>query len=402
VPIGNTSYRTVSFRVSATSVNAAAATAAGSAADATVSIDEAGTTIPQIGATWTQTRPAADSAMAAHAVQAQHIQSFGAPDNFSPSAGSYNLAALEPYVQDIIDAGATKPIIILCRAPGWSKPATISTIDADDWSPAPGQRTNWANLCAAVVDYFDGSTGPLVEYYSFWNEMKGYWLPHKVTEAAAYTAYANGYGGVADNGNRWHYERYTADYNAAYTACHTVRDSIHMGGPYVILRSGSSGALGGDASALTWTGGVMDQRALDVVDYFVANATGYEFLSCDGGFENQAGTEIPEDPYVQIEKLWAIWSYIRDNHDATCELINFETYINQVKNSPWSYTESEIEDLFIELVTQTQANISTPNVSYLVWNHPSFWPQVVTRSSESAWSNSASPFKAKVDTWHAG
>ncbi len=84
---------------------------------------------------------------------------------------------------------------------------------------------------------------------------------------------------------------------------------------------------------------------------------------------------------------------------ATCELINFETYINQTANAPWNYTQSQREDLYIELCRHTQANVSG-TVTYMTWFHPLFWPQVVNKSTDYLWANTTSTFKAKVDTWH--
>lgn len=359
----------------------------------------------QVGMTWTDTRPTStgDPFLAVMPRQAQHIQSFGAPDNFSPSAGSYNLSALAPFVIDMIDAGATRPHIILCRAPGWSKPAYTGQIDADDWSPAPASRTNWANLCAAVVSYFDGrdASHPLVEYYSYWNEMKGYYIPDP-SEGAPYTNYAAGYG--TDGGtNRWHYERYTADYNAVWSACKAARSSIKLGGPYVILESTQSGS-----SEFNFNGGHVEQKSLDVMKYFIQNATGFDFLSCDGGIENQHGTGIPSDPYLQIEKLWGFWNWVRalgyGRGEATVPFINFETYIAATRDAPWSYTKSQVDDLFIELLRLTKLNV-TGEVTYLTWGHPLFYPQAVADDGSFpsfAWSspNTASTFKNRANTWN--
>ncbi len=359
----------------------------------------------QVGMTWTDTRPTStgDPFLSVLPRQSQHIQDFGAPTVFSPSAGSYNLAALVPYIQDMLDAGATRPHIIFCRAPAWSKPAAYAA-DGNDWSPDQAHRTDWAALCAAVVAYFDGrdSSHPLVEWYSYWNEMKGYYIfntgdPGYLTNWAAY--------GVGPLGevNRWHYERYTDDYNAVWAACKAVRSSIKLGGPYVIMESDSAGS-----SEFNFNGGNVVQKSLDVMKYFVQNATGFDFLSCDGGIENQHGTAIPSDPYDQIEKIWGFWNWVRNlgygRGEATVPLINFETYIAVCRDAPWSYTKSQCDDLFIELLRLTKLNIPG-EVTYMTWGHPLFYPQVVDDDHafpSFAWSspNVAASFKNRAATWN--
>lgn len=329
------------------------------------------------GMTWTGYPPipstGTNAASLAHlTVQAQHIIGFGAENGIelNPSPGVYNWGAFDPAFNRMMAGNPAKPIIILCRAPGWMK---SSGVTQDDFAILPAFRQQYANLCAAVVARYTN-----VQYFSFWNEMKGYY----------------------DNAaNHYDWARYTLDYNAVWAACKAVRPAIKLGGPYVILESWDSNT----GSGLSWPGGWMDPRTLQTVQYFAANATGYDFLSCDGGIENQFGAQFGagSDPHKQLEKLWGFWKWVRQNVSSTTELINFETYVNQSSIAPFNYTEAQRQDLWIELCQKTKDNVPTPTVSYLSWGSPGFRPQVINQVDAFTWANTDSGFGAKVTTFEA-
>ncbi len=336
------------------------------------------TSLVRIGATWTGVRPAAsmNSVVSVHDTQAQHIIGFGAENGIelNPSLGVYNWNAFEPAFNEMMATSPTKPIIIFCRAPGWMKATGVTQ---DDAPVLPAHFQNYATLCAAVAARYTQ-----VKYFSVWNEMKGFYN---------------------NTLNRWDYEGYTAMYNAIWTKVKAVRPDAKIGGPYVILQSGSTGTSwshGPTTGLLAFPGGSMDLRQVDVMTYFRDNALGFDFLSCDGGIENQFGAQFGADPHQQLEKLWGWWRWVRANIHPTCELINFETYVNQTSVAPYSYTQAQREDLFIELCQKTLANVPNPNVTYLTWFHPLFWPQVVNKQSDFVWANTESTFRAKVATLH--
>ena len=358
----------------------------------------------QVGATWSAFRPSStmDSTLAASPVQAQHIINFGAGSNLNVTeGGAITWSELDPFVQDLIDAGATTPMLILCNGPVWSR----AFPEDPQAAIHPSKVTSWANLCAAIASRYDGTAGrPNIEHFVVWNEMRGYYVQ---PIGGQYRPGWESVWGSSALSNEWDSIHYTQMYNAVYAAIKAVRPTVNVGGPYVPIDSGAVAADisgGADASAVTFPGGVIDQRALDVFTYFDANATGYDFLCCDGGIENKyfgtpGSSRMPQSPALMIQKFWKLWDWVRDNIHATVPLYWMETYIH-VSIDDWAYTLSQVEDLYIQMCREIQENVLNPNGAMLTWMSPHFRPQLVARSSDTVWANTTSGFKAKVDTWH--
>lgn len=110
-----------------------------------------------------------------------------------------------------------------------------------------------AHIVTMLTRYSD------VEYVQVWNELKGY-----------YNATLN----------RWDYEEYTAFYNAVYDAVKAFNPAIQVGGPYPVVEYGTSGLS--HPSTLTGPMGTVDKRTLDVIEYWLANANGFDFIAVDG------------------------------------------------------------------------------------------------------------------------
>lgn len=351
----------------------------------------AGATV-QIGFTWTGYRPAMPamaSTLAILPVQSQHIIGFGAENGIelNPAPGVYNWGAFEPAFNEMMSCNPAKPIIIFCRAPGWMKSTGITQ---DDAPVLPAFFGQYAELCKQVALRYTN-----VNYFSVWNEMKGFYN---------------------NTLNRWDYEGYTGMYNAIWSAVKGVRPSCKIGGPYVILQSGCQGTSwshGPTTGLLAFPGGSHDLRQVQVMQYFRDNALGCDFISCDGGIENQfprdpdTGAGLPAfqiqvDPYQQIEKLWGWWRWCRTlgGFCATVEFINFETYVNQV-GPILGWNETQKEDLMIDVARKSQNNL-TPNIgAYLPWGSPGYRPQVINAVNDFVWANTPSNYGPKVANWHA-
>lgn len=198
---------------------------------------------------------------ALNAPQNVHIMGFGA-GNPSPSKGKYSWASLDSRIRVMGDTvPEAQRMITLCTAPGWMK-------GTDDWNMEaavqPAHFADFAALSAEVAKRYDGqhndSAGkklPKVSYFDVWNEMKGFWN---------------------NKANRWDYEGYTKMYNAVYTAIKQVRPDAKIGGPYP-----SFGPSPYNPSNVKGAYGIIDQRSLDVITYWLRNKKGADFISMDGG-----------------------------------------------------------------------------------------------------------------------
>lgn len=202
--------------------------------------------------------------------QNQHIMGWGAlnpwPDSSITDPAKWNWESLDGRINLIRQTGGT-PIITLCCSPDWMKGGVNGQTD---WSkievaPLPVHEADFANLAKQVaLRYSD------VKYFQVWNEMKGMWATSPgCTPSVCGT-------------NRWDYERYTRLYNLVYDAIKSVRPDVNIGGPYVVMDNWSS-ASQSNPSAVSGPYGVLDQRPMDVIKYWLQNKHGAEFITVDGG-----------------------------------------------------------------------------------------------------------------------
>jgi hypothetical protein len=198
--------------------------------------------------------------------QNHHIMGFGT-GNPEPSPGDYDWDTLDKRME-LTEATGGKAMLTLCCAPDWMKGGEE---DETDWStlednPLPEHYGDFAALAAEAVKRY-----PQVERVLVWNELKGFY-----NQAA----------------NRWDYEGYTDFYNQVYTAVKAVRSDIQVGGPYVVLTSLDQGTT--DASdQVKGAWGAADQRALDVVDYWLQHKVGGDFVAVDASTKTRNDTIPP-------------------------------------------------------------------------------------------------------------
>ena len=209
---------------------------------------------------------AADSAI----WQNHHLMGFGT-GNPEPEPGEYDWADLDARMQ-ITEQTGQRSMLTLCCAPDWMKGGEEGETDWDELeeAPRPEHFADFARLAAEAVQRY-----PQVERVMVWNELKGFW---------------------DDGQGRWDYEGYTELYNQVYRAVKDVRPDVLVGGPYVVLISLEPGTR--DAStAVTGPWGAADQRTLDVVDYWLQNNAGADFLVVDAstGIRNDEGIPSPVD-----------------------------------------------------------------------------------------------------------
>ena len=217
-------------------------------------------------------------------LQNQHIMGWGAA-NPEPVPGSYRWSSLDRRME-LVRATHGTPVITLCCAPDWMKGGVPGTTDWArlDAAPATTSFDEFARLAAAVARRY-----PDVHHFLVWNEMKGFWDPVR---------------------NRWRYEDYTRLYNKVYVALKAVSPAIQVGGPYVPMISWRPDVGGGRDSAVRGPWGMVDQRALDAVDYWLAHAVGADFVAVDGNGSLQDGTFLVP-PMQSLAKLAAVDDWLR-------------------------------------------------------------------------------------------
>jgi hypothetical protein len=159
-------------------------------------------------------------------------------------------------------------MITLCTAPGWMKVGGSSQEWNMESAVASSRYADFAHLAAEVAERYDGrhraSDGellPKVDFFDVWNEMKGFWDTDK---------------------NSWNAEAYTTLYNDVYAAIKAVRPDAEVGGPYAPLDARVLSDTT-EPSPIRGPFGVVDQRDLDAVTYWLAHKTGAQFVSIDGG-----------------------------------------------------------------------------------------------------------------------
>ncbi|MGH3587550.1 MAG: hypothetical protein ACRDQ0_14615 [Pseudonocardia sp.] len=202
--------------------------------------------------------------------QNHHLMGFGT-DNPEPSPGEYEWDTLDARMKLTEETGQ-RSMLTLCCAPDWMKGGEEGDTDWDELeeAPKPEHFGDFAKLAAEAVKRY-----PQVERVMVWNELKGFW---------------------SDAKGRWDYEGYTELYNQVYRAVKDVRPEVQVGGPYVVLISLEPGTT--DASStVTGPWGAADQRTLDVVDYWLQNNVGADFLAVDAstGIRNDEGIPDPAD-----------------------------------------------------------------------------------------------------------
>jgi hypothetical protein len=234
-------------------------------------------------------RPAVDAgtrllASTPGVLQTQALMGWGSL-NPQPKPGVYDWSSLDRRVALIRKTGGT-PVITLCCAPDWMKGGVSGTTDWRRLEVAPlrSHFKDFAQLAAAVARRY-----PDVRHFQVWNEMKGFWDTAR---------------------NRWRYEDYTELYNGVYRALKRVNPAIKVGGPYVSMVSWRPGVGGGRNSSVKGPWGMVDQRALDVVSYWLEHAVGADFVAVDGPASLRDGTFLVS-PKESAAKFAAVNAWLR-------------------------------------------------------------------------------------------
>lgn len=255
-------------------------------------------------------------------LQNQYLMGWGV-GNPEPSPGVFDWSSLDQRMQ-LIDTTHGVPVLTLAGAPDWMKGGRAGTTNWStlDSAPLPAHFGDFAELAAAAAARY-----PQVHYFQVWSELKGFYDPHA---------------------NRWEYEAYTNLYNAVYDAVKKVRPDAVIGGPYVVLDTWS--ATGSPApSELSGPWGVVDQRALDVIDYWSAHKHGAGFLSVDGS----SGTRdagLTTDPFRATAMFNTVSSWLRARTGLPVWWSEF--YPTQPGGRPLPPDSPELAALTVDAVAQ--------------------------------------------------
>lgn len=217
--------------------------------------------------------------------QNQHIMGWGA-DNPEPRPGQYQWDSLDHRIDLIRETGGV-PVITLCCAPDWMKGGQPGTTDWTRLEQAPDEEHfgDFAELAAQVAQRY-----PDVKVFQVWNELKGFYDPRR---------------------NTWDIEAYTRMYNEVYEAVKAVRPDAEIGGPYVAVESWSSADASSHPSALRGSWGVVDQRALDAMAYWLEHNAGADFLTLSMT-TSPNDADLATDPFTAIDKLTTVVGWLRN------------------------------------------------------------------------------------------
>lgn len=219
--------------------------------------------------------------------QNHHLMGFGTL-NPEPSPGQFEWGSLDRRMELTAQTGG-RAMLTLCCAPDWMKggPPGVTAWDKLERQVLPEYFDDYANLAReAVLRY------PQVDRVLVWNELKGFY--HR-------------------DENRWDYEGYTELYNQVYTAVKSVRPEVQVGGPYPVMSSVPPDSP--DASDIQGPWGALDQRPLDVVEYWLANNVGADFIAVDGSTTNRGEQDAISPVDVGAEKFAVIDRWLKQRTD---------------------------------------------------------------------------------------
>lgn len=222
-------------------------------------------------------------------VQNQFIMGWGAL-NPEPSPGEYNWSSLDQRMRLIEQTGGV-PVITLCCAPDWMKGGEAGRTNWDDIrrAPDPKHYDDFAALARVIALRY-----PQVRHFIVWSEMRGFFDPIR---------------------NEWDARSFVALYNEVYAQLKAVNPAIQVGGPSMVVDSWKSASSQPRPSRLGGDWGVIDDRVLQSLQYFLDNADGYDFLVVNGSTANRdTGLNAPTE--MAVDKFRVVNAWLRARSSA--------------------------------------------------------------------------------------
>jgi hypothetical protein len=316
---------------------------------------------PRWGVTHTEvSAEAGDPAAAASAervlarqplTQNQHIMGWGV-GNPEPEPGVYDFGDLDRRIE-LIRRTDGVPVITLCCAPDWMKGGQPGQTD---WSrieqaPRPEHYQDFADLAGEIAARY-----PDVRHFIVWNELKGFY---------------------DEEADRWDYEGYTRLYNLVYEAVKDVNPENQVGGPYPVMESEAPGSSG-SPSQVAGPWGVVDQRSLDVIDYWLDHNAGADFIVFDAATTVRNG-RLTTDPFTALDKLAAVTTWVRGQTDLP---LWFAEWYVEPRGAGWD-ERYRVAVQASAMITLAESGVTTA----LYWN-----PQTTSASCPGClWTGASSP-----------
>ena len=253
----------------------------------------------------------------------EHIMGWGAddpwpdPNKMEPD----NWETLDKKMQMVVTTGTTA-VLTLCEAPWWMKcylkndGSTALLSRSDDFTAMAyssrildNKMDDWLHLVQRVAERY--MVPPYnVRYFQVWNELKGYYNPHRnnldIDDSAGAPEQA-----VATHGYTYMYNRV---YRTLRWTAHTLGidpTTIHIGGPYLVTNTWSAVQGQSNPSHFTRAYGNYDQRDLDALQYWLAHKIGAEFITLDGSNGKNRDGNITSDPFTAANKFADVVHWLR-------------------------------------------------------------------------------------------
>ena len=207
---------------------------------------------------------------------------------------------------------------------------------------------------------------PKVDYFDVWNELKGFW---------------------SSSGNTWNYQSYTEMYDDVYRAIKAVRPDALVGGPYAPVGAGTASGTA-HPSSIRGGFGVVDQRALDIITYWLQHKDGAQFVSMAGGPVASA-----ESPFASGQYFVAVTDWLRGLNNqtyrgaGTLPIIWAEFYPGLASTAG---VATGHEAVAIDMSTAIQAGVA--GVRYmLLWEMEGDASGASPTTGEGVWTDTAKP-----------
>jgi hypothetical protein len=158
-----------------------------------------------------------------------------------------------------------------------------------DWSkvelaPSPEHYRDFAALAVTIAKRY-----PQVRHFVVWNELKGFW---------------------SEPLNRWDYGAYTDLYNTVFDSLKAYDPTLSVGGPHVVMDSWSQTSATSDPSEVGARWGIVDQRPLDAISYWLAHKHGADFIALDATSATR-DRGVQGSPVAATAKFSAVDGWVR-------------------------------------------------------------------------------------------